>query len=252
MILEQFHLNEKVAVVTGGTKGLGKAIAIALAEAGADIVVVSRNADKRIEDDILSLGRRYFHHRADLTKRDQTRMVIPVVVEKMGGIDILVNNSGIIRKAPLVEYSEEDWDTVLEIDLTAVFVLSQTAGRIMLQKGKGKIINIASTVAFQGAMNVAGYVAAKHGVAGLTKALANEWASGGVNVNAIAPSFFVTGFTEAIHKDPERFKSIAARTPAGRWGNPADIVGAVVFLASSASDFLHGVILPVDGGWMVG
>jgi 2-deoxy-D-gluconate 3-dehydrogenase len=179
-------------------------------------------------------------------------MVIPAVVEKMGGIDILVNNSGIIRKSPIIDYSEEDWDTVLEIDLSAVFVLSQAAGRVMLQKGKGKIINIASTVAFQGAINVAGYVVAKHGVAGLTKALANEWASRGINVNAIAPSFFVTEFTEAIHKNPERFKSIAARTPAGRWGDPLDVAGAVVFLASSASDFIHGVILPVDGGWMVG
>jgi 2-deoxy-D-gluconate 3-dehydrogenase len=252
MMLEQFRLNEKIAVVTGGTKGLGKAIAVALAEAGADIVVVSRNAEEEVEDTILSLGQRYLHHSADLTQRDQTRMVIPAVVEKMGGIDILVNNSGIIRKAPIIDYSEEDWDTVLEIDLTAAFVLSQAAGRMMLQKGKGKIINIASTVALQGAINVAGYVVAKHGIAGLTKALANEWASRGINVNAVAPSFFVTEFTEAIHKNPERFKSIAARTPAGRWGDPLDVAGAVVFLASSASDFIHGVILPVDGGWMVG
>jgi 2-deoxy-D-gluconate 3-dehydrogenase len=251
-MLEQFSLDGKIAVVTGGTKGLGRAIAVALAEAGADIVVVSRNAEKEVEDTILSLGRRYFHHPTDLTKRDQTRMVIPTAVEKMGGIDILVNNSGIIRKAPIIDYSEEDWDTVLEIDLTAVFVLSQAAGRIMLQKGRGKIVNIASTVAFQGASNVVGYVVAKHGVAGLTKAFANEWAGRGINVNAIAPSFFVTAFTDAIHKNPERFQSIAARTPASRWGNPLDVTGAAVFLASSASDFIHGVILPVDGGWMVG
>ena len=251
-MLEQFSLVGKIAVVTGGTKGLGRAIAVALAEAGADIMVVSRTAEKGVEDTILSLGRRYFHHPTDLTKRDQTRMVIPTAVEKMGGIDILVNNSGIIRKAPIIDYSEEDWDTVLEIDLTAVFVLSQAAGRIMLQKGRGKIVNIASTVAFQGASNVVGYVVAKHGVAGLTKALANEWAGRGINVNAIAPSFFVTEFTDAIHKNPERFKSIAARTPAGRWGYPSEVVGAAVFLVSSASDFIHGVILPVDGGWLVG
>jgi 2-deoxy-D-gluconate 3-dehydrogenase len=252
MILEQFHLNEKIALVTGGTKGLGRAVAIALAGAGADIVVVSRNADKGIEDEILSLGRRYFHHSADLTERNQTRMVIPAIVEVMGGIDILVNNSGIIRKAPLIDYSEEDWDVVLEIDLTAAFILSQAAGRIMLKRGKGKIINIASILSFQGASNIVSYVVAKHGLVGLTKAFANEWAKRSINVNAIAPSFFITEFTEGIHKDLERFKSITARTPAGRWGDPLDVAGAVVFLASSASDFIHGVILPIDGGWMVG
>jgi len=250
MILDKFRLNGKIAVVTGGTKGIGKAIALAFAEAGADIAVVSRNPNPNIEKAILALGRRYMHHAADLTQREQTRKAIPAVVQKMRGLDILVNNAGIIRRSPAAEHPEEDWDSTLETDLTATFILSQAAGRIMLKRGKGKIINIASVLAFQGGLNVTAYVSAKHAVVGLTRALANDWASKGVNVNALAPSFFVTEFTELIQKDPERSKSITARIPAGRWGVPEDIVGAAVFLASPASDFIHGVILPVDGGWM--
>jgi len=250
MILDKFRLNRKIAVVTGGTKGIGKVITFALAEAGADIVVVSRSPHPDIEKVMLDLGRRYIHHSADFTKREQTKNVIPAVVQKMGGLDILVNNAGIIRRSPAAEHAEEDWDDTIESDLTATFILSQAAGRIMLKKGRGKIINIASVLAFQGGLNVTAYASAKHGVVGLTKALANDWASKGVNVNAIAPSFFVTTLTEAIRKDPERSKSITARTPAGRWGTPEDIAGAAVFLASPASDFIHGVVLPVDGGWM--
>jgi len=250
MILDKFRLDGKIAVVTGGTKGIGKAIAIAMAQAGADIAVVSRSTHPAIEKTILDLGRTYMHHAADLTEREQTRKVIPAVVEKMGDLDILVNNAGIIRRSPAVDHSEDDWDATLESDLTATFILSQAAGRIMLKKGEGKIINIASALSFQGGLNVVAYVSAKHGVVGLTRALANDWASKGVNVNAIAPSFFVTSLTEAIRKDPERSKSITARTPAGRWGTPEDIAGAAVFLASPASDFIHGVVLPVDGGWM--
>jgi len=250
MILDKFRLNRKIAVVTGGTKGIGKVITFALAEAGADIVVVSRSPHPDIEKVMLDLGRRYIHHSADFTKREQTKNVIPAVVQKMGGLDILVNNAGTIRRSPAAEHAEEDWDDTIESDLTATFILSQAAGRIMLKKGRGKIINIASVLAFQGGLNVTAYASAKHGVVGLTKALANDWASKGVNVNAIAPSFFVTTLTEAIRKDPERSKSITARTPAGRWGTPEDIAGAAVFLASPASDFIHGVVLPVDGGWM--
>ena len=171
-------------------------------------------------------------------------------MEGLGGVDILVNNAGIIRRSPAIEHPESDWDTTLEIDLTAAFILSQAAGQIMLKKGRGKIINVASVLAFQGGLNVAGYVSAKHGVAGLTKALANDWASKGINVNALAPSFFTTEFTEAIQNDPDRSKSITARTPAGRWGIAEDMAGAAVFLASPASDFINGVILPVDGGWL--
>ncbi len=250
MILDRFRLDGKVALVTGGTKGMGKAISVALAEAGADIAVVSRSPHQDIETSITNLGRKFLHHAADLTKRDQTKNVIPAVVEKMGDIDILVNNAGIIRRSPAVDHPERDWDETLESDLSAAFILSQGAGRIMLQKARGKIINIASVLSFQGGINVTAYVAAKHGVAGLTKALANDWAGKGVNVNALAPSFFITELTKAIREDPDRSNSITARTPAGRWGMPDDIVGAAVFLASPASDFIHGVIIPVDGGWM--
>ena len=250
MILDKFRLDGKIGVVTGGTKGIGKAIAVAFAEAGADIAVVSRSPHPDIEKVILDLGRKYIHHAADLTEREQTRNVIPAIVKRMGEVDILVNNAGIIRRSPAVEHSEDDWDSTLEIDLTATFVLCQAAGKIMLKKGEGKIINIASALAFQGGINVTAYTSAKHGVVGLTKALANDWASKGINVNALAPSFFTTEFTEAIQKDPERSKSITARTPAGRWGTPEDIAGAALFLASPASDFIHGVVLPVDGGWL--
>jgi 2-dehydro-3-deoxy-D-gluconate 5-dehydrogenase len=250
MILQKFKLPNQVAVVTGGSKGLGSAIALSLAEAGADIAVVSRSHNQKLEKDICGLGRRYCHIAADLTRRDQTREVIPAVVKKMGDVHILVNNAGIIRRAPAKDYTEDDWDATLEIDLNAAFILSQAAGRIMLKNGRGKIINVASVIAFQGGLNVAAYSVAKHGIAGLTKALANDWAKHGINVNALAPGFFATELTESLQKDPVRSRSITARIPAGRWGEPEDLAGAVVFLASAAADFIHGVVLPVDGGWM--
>jgi 2-deoxy-D-gluconate 3-dehydrogenase len=250
MILDKFRLDGQIALVTGGTKGLGKAITLAFAEAGADIALVSRNPSPELEKAVLSRGRRYCHQPADLTQREQTRRVVPAIIEKLGALDILVNNSGIIRRAPAEEYPEADWDATLEIDLTAAFILSQAAGRLMLKKGRGKIINVASVLSFQGGLNVVSYAAAKHGIAGLTKALTNHWASKGINVNGLAPSFFETELTEAVQKDPERSKSITARTPARRWGKPEDLAGAALFLASPASDFVHGVILPVDGGWM--
>jgi 2-deoxy-D-gluconate 3-dehydrogenase len=250
MILNQFRLDHQVALVTGGTKGLGRAIAIALAEVGANIAVVSRSDSPEVEQAILSLGRRYFHFPADLTRRQETGRVIPAVVETLGDVGILVNNAGIIRRSPAKDYLEHDWDATLEIDLSAAFLLSQAAGRIMLQKKRGKIINVASIISFQGGLNVAAYAAAKHGIAGLTKALANDWAVHGVNVNAIAPGFFATELTQALQNDPVRSESIKARIPAGRWGVPEDIAGAAVFLAAPASDFVHGAILPVDGGWM--
>jgi len=249
MILEEFRLHGKIALVTGGTKGLGRGIAIALAEAGADIAVVSRYPNNETERDILALGRRYFHYPADLTVREQTRKVIPAVVEGLGDIDILVNNSGIVRSAPALDYSEEDWDATLEIDLTAPFFLSQAACRIMIKRGKGKIINIASVLSFQGGSNVA-YAVSKHGVVGLTRALANTWASKGVNVNAIAPGWFVTDLNASLRKDTIRYESMTKRIPAGRWGASREIAGAAVYLASPASDFVHGEILIVDGGWM--
>jgi 2-deoxy-D-gluconate 3-dehydrogenase len=250
MILNQFRLDNQVAVITGGTRGLGKAIAIALAEIGADIAVVSRSDNLELKETISGLGRKYYHHAADLTQRQETRNVIPTVVKTLGDVGVLVNNAGIIRRAPAKDYLESDWDATLEIDLTAAFLLSQAAGRIMLQKKRGKIINIASIISFQGGLNVAAYAAAKHGLAGLTKALANDWAGHGVNVNAIAPGFFATELTEALQNDPIRSESIKGRTPARRWGSPQDLAGAAVFLATPASDFVHGVILPIDGGWM--
>ncbi|UCF90892.1 MAG: SDR family oxidoreductase [Desulfobacterales bacterium] len=250
MILDKFRIDRQVAVVTGGTQGLGRAIAEALAEAGADIAAVSRRSNPELEHTVRSLGRNYYHHAADLTQRAQSRRVIPAVVEKLGDVNILVNNAGIIRRAPAKDYSESDWDATLEIDLNAAFILSQAAGHLMLAQGKGKIINIASVISFQGGLNVSAYAAAKHGIAGLTKALANDWAKHGINVNALAPGFFSTELTEALQKDPQRSESITGRTPAGRWGSPADLAGAAVFLASPASDFVHGVIIPVDGGWM--
>ena len=250
MILDKFRIDGQVAVVTGGTKGIGKATAAALAEAGADIAVVSRSPHPDVEKAVLALGRRYMHHAADLTNRGHIKKVIPAVLEKMGDINILVNNASICPRAPAVEYSEGDWDATMEIDLTASFLLSQAAGRTMLKNGRGKIINIASVLAFQGGINIVAYAASKHGVAGLTKALANDWASKGVNVNALAPSYISTELIEPLMKDPVRSKSILARIPAGRWGTPEDISGATVFLASPASDFVNGVVLSVDGGWM--
>jgi 2-deoxy-D-gluconate 3-dehydrogenase len=250
MILDQFRIDGQVAMVTGGTKGIGRAIAEALAEAGADVAVVSRTANPDVQKRITSLGHRYMHHAADLTKRDETRAVIPAVLEAMGSIDILVNNAGLIRRSSAVNYSEADWDATIETDLTATFIISQAAGKIMLNKGKGKIINIASVLSFQGGINVVAYAASKHGIVGITRAFANDWAHKGINVNAIAPGWFSTDLTDALQKDPERSKSIIGRTPAGRWGKPADIAGAAVFLASPASDFIHGVVLPADGGWM--
>ncbi len=251
MILEEFRLDREIALVTGGTRGLGRAIATALAEAGADIAVVSRYPVHETEKDIVALGRRYFHYPADLTIREQTRKVIPAVVEAMGDIHILVNNSGIVRSAPAIDYSEVDWDATLEIDLTAPFLLSQAACRIMARKGKGKIINIASVLSFRGASNAA-YAASKHGVVGLTKSLAYNWAGKGINVNAVAPGWFATEFNAALRKEVSRYESITQRIPAGRWGAPKDIAGAAVFLASSASDFVNGEILVVDGGWLTG
>jgi 2-deoxy-D-gluconate 3-dehydrogenase len=250
MILEKFRIDHQVAVITGGTRGIGRAVAVGLAEAGAHIAAVSRTPNPELEKIILALGRRYLHLSCDLTQREQTRKVITKVVEKMGEIHILVNNSGLVRQTPAAEFPEEDWDKTLEINLTAPFLLSQAAGLRMLAKGKGKIINILSIMAFQGGANVA-YTSSKHGLAGLTRHLANAWAGGGVNVNAIAPGWVATEFTVPVRKDPERSKVIDARIPAGRWGIPEDIAGAALYLASPASDWLHGAILPVDGGWLV-
>lgn len=234
MILDSFRLDGRVAVVTGGNRGIGRAAAGALREAGADVVVLSRTEPAD--------GFRWIP--ADLADLD------PAVLDGLARIDILVNNAGIIRRADAVAFSEADWHDVLTVDLDAVFRLSQAAGKVMLAQGRGSIINIASMLSFQGGIRVPAYAAAKHGVVGLTKALANEWAAGGVNVNAIAPGYIATGNTAALRADPERDAAIVDRIPAGRWGTPEDLAGTVVFLASDAARYLHGAVIPVDGGWL--
>ncbi|MGA2401815.1 MAG: SDR family oxidoreductase [Syntrophobacteraceae bacterium] len=248
--MERFRVDGRVALITGGTKGIGRALALALAEAGADVAVVSRKPEKEVETSVQTLGRRYMHHQADLTRRDETRLVVPAVKKALGSVDILVNNAGVIHRSPAADYGETEWNATIEVDLSAAFILSQAAGRLMLEKGRGKIVNICSALAFQGGVNVVAYAAAKHGMAGLTRALASEWAARGVNVNAIAPGYIATELTEPLQRDLQRSKALMDRTPAGRWGHPDDLAGAVVFLASPASDFVHGAILPIDGGWL--
>jgi 2-dehydro-3-deoxy-D-gluconate 5-dehydrogenase len=251
MILDRFRLDDQVAVVTGGTRGIGKGIALGFAQAGAHVAVVSRKPAPDIQEAVENLGRRYLHLSVDLTSREQTCGVVSAVCEAMGDIHILVNNSGIIPRSPADQFPESDWDATLEIDLTAAFILSRDAGQRMLNRGSGKIINIASVLAFQGGLYVAAYAAAKHGVTGLTKSLANEWAEKGINVNAIAPGYFTTDLTAALQNDPDRSGAILGRIPANRWGDPdTDIAGAAVFLASAASDYIHGSVVTVDGGWL--
>ncbi|GAB4428412.1 MAG: 2-dehydro-3-deoxy-D-gluconate 5-dehydrogenase KduD [Chloroflexi bacterium OHK40] len=251
MSLDLFRLDGQVALVTGGDKGLGRGIAVALAQAGADVAVVSRSGQ---HDDTLeaihAAGRRGLGLVADLSSTAPVAELVAETLARLGRLDILVNNAGIIRRAPAAEYAWEDWRAVLDVNLDAVWALCQAAGRPMLAQGYGKIINVASLLAFQGGIRVPAYAAAKHAVAGLTKALANEWAGRGVHVNAIAPGYMVTDNTRALRDDPERVRQILERIPAGRWGTPVDLAGAAVFLASSASDYVHGHVLVVDGGWL--
>ena len=250
MIMDKFKLDGQVAVITGASRGMGQAIALGLAEAGADIVAVSRRPNPELESVVLGMGRRFLHVAADLTQREQTKKVIPAALEAMGDVNILVNNAGIIKRAPALDYSEKDWDDTIEIDLNSAFILSQAAAKCMMKSGRGKIISVASVLGFQGGMNVIAYATAKHGIVGLTKALANDWAKYRINVNAIAPSYIETELTSALQEDRARYESIKSRTPAGRWGQPDDLCGAVLFLASQASDYVHGITMPVDGGWL--
>ncbi len=251
MILESFKLDGKVALVTGASAGLGAAIAVALAEAGADVACHgnSRAPDATCET-IKGLGRRALAVRGNLQNRVVPRELVDTTIRELGQMDILINNAGMIRRAPATDYSEEDWSTVIEVNLSALFRLSQLAGRHMIERGHGKIVNIASLLSFQGGLTVPAYAASKGGVAQLTKALANEWAAKGVNVNAIAPGYMRTDNTLALQQDETRNRQILERIPAGRWGESADLAGAAVFLSSAASDYLHGHILTVDGGWM--
>jgi 2-deoxy-D-gluconate 3-dehydrogenase len=257
MILEKFRLEGRNALVTGSRSGLGAAMAIALAQAGANVVVHGskcRGSSDTETDEVCAAvkatGRKAVRAIADLSDPKSAGELVSLAVAQLGSVDILVNNAGTIRRAPAVDYSEKDWADVLGVNLDAVFRLSQLAGRHMIEQGGGKIINIASMLSFQGGVLVPAYAASKGAVAQLTKALANEWASKGVNVNAIAPGYMETQNTAQLRADPVRSRAILDRIPAGRWGAPEDVVGAAVFLASPASDYIHGHVLAVDGGWL--
>lgn len=251
MILDQFKLDGKTAFVTGASAGLGAAIAVALAEAGANVVCHgnSRSPEKTCQA-IENLGKKAFGVVGDLSNTETPKEIFEEALKNFEQIDILVNNAGTIRRSPAVDFSEEDWMTVLEVNLSSVFRLSQLAGRQMIENGGGKIINIASLLSFQGGVTVPSYAASKGGVAQLTKALANEWAKHNINVNAIAPGYMQTDNTAALRADETRNRQILERIPAGRWGEAEDLAGAAVFLSSSASDYLQGHILAVDGGWL--
>jgi 2-deoxy-D-gluconate 3-dehydrogenase len=251
MILDKFKLDGQVALVTGASAGLGQAIAVALAEAGAHVACHgnTRAPDATCEA-VTKLGRTAVAVTGDLSDRQAPRVLIEETTRQFGRLDILVNNAGTIRRAPAIDYSEDDWNTVIQVNLSSVFRLSQLAGRHMIEQGRGKILNIASLLSFQGGITVPAYAASKGGVAQLTKALANEWAAKGINVNAIAPGYMRTDNTSALQKDATRNRQILERIPAGRWGEPGDLAGAAVFLCSAASDYIHGHVLVVDGGWM--
>ena len=250
--MDFFSLKGKVAIVTGGNTGLGQAYVVALAKAGADLFVVTYD---RTWDETRAMveaeGRKIEFFQADLTDRAQIDKVISACVETYGKIDILVNNAGTIRRAPLLEYKDEDWKAVMDINLNSVYFLSQAAAKVMVTQGSGKIINIASMLSFQGGKFVPPYTASKHGVAGITKAFANELAAHNIQINAIAPGYIKTANTAPIRADEKRNAEILSRIPADRWADPFDLMGAVVFLASKASDYVNGHILAVDGGWLV-
>ncbi|WP_239618669.1 2-dehydro-3-deoxy-D-gluconate 5-dehydrogenase KduD [Cohnella mopanensis] len=246
-----FDLTGKTAIVTGAGRGLGQAIATGLAEAGANLVLVTnRTSAEGTKAKVEALGSKARIVQVDVADRSKLPSILDAAIETFGGLDILVNNAGIIRRTPAVEHAYSDWQEVLDVNLNSVFVLCQLAGELMIEQGYGKIINIASMLSFQGGINVPGYTASKHAVAGLTKALANEWASKGVQVNAIAPGYMATDNTEALRNDPARSRQILDRIPAGRWGTDEDMIGPAIFLASGASDYMNGHVLCVDGGWM--
>ncbi len=246
-----FSLGGKVALVTGANTGLGQGIAIALAQAGADIVAVSRASAADTQRCVQDVGRRFHAIRAELGDSKLCAPLIAQAVAAAGQIDVLVNNAGIIRRSDALEFTEEDWDAALDVNLKTPFFLAQAAAQSMLRSGRGgKIINIVSMLSFQGGIRTASYTASKSGLAGITRLLANEWAARGINVNAIAPGYFETNNTTALRADETRNRDILARIPAARWGTPADLGGAAVFLASAASDYVHGTVLPVDGGWL--
>jgi 2-deoxy-D-gluconate 3-dehydrogenase len=245
-------LDGKNAAVTGSSRGLGAAIAVALAEAGANVACHGTTSEgKGISEKVEKLGRRSLYIAGDIAKEEVRSELVQAAIKEFGSIDILVNNAGMIRRAPAVEYSQDYWNEIIAVNLSAVFRLSQLTAQDMLKReAKGKIVNIASLLSFQGGILVPAYAAAKGGVAQLTKALANEWAGRGISVNAIAPGYMATDNTTALRNDPVRGRQILERIPAGRWGDPTDIAGATVFLCSTASDYVHGHVLAVDGGWL--
>ncbi|MGN6554208.1 MAG: 2-dehydro-3-deoxy-D-gluconate 5-dehydrogenase KduD [Verrucomicrobiota bacterium] len=251
MILDKFKLNGKVALVTGASRGLGQSMAIGLAEAGADVALVASTSTDETAARIRALGRRACQIQANLLESESVSRIVEATVNELGRIDILVNNAGTIRRAPLLEFTEKDWDDVIQINQKSLFFLSQAVAKQMVKQGHGgKIINIASMLSYQGGIRVPSYTASKSAVMGLTRILANELAAHGINVNAIAPGYMETDNTAALRADEKRNAEILARIPAGRWGSPEDMQGAVVFLASAASDYMQGYTVAVDGGWL--
>jgi len=251
MILDQFKLDGKVAIVTGSAQGLGQGIALGLAEAGADVALVDILDMSETQQHIESLGRRCATIPADLTDSSCIPTIVDTTVRELGGIDILFNNAGIIRRAPITEFTEKDWDDVMNINIRTLFFLSQAVGKVMIEQGRGgKIINTASMLSFQGGILVPSYTASKSAVMGLTRLLANEFGAHDINVNAIAPGYMATENTRALREDPARNKAILDRIPAGRWGTPQDLQGVAVFLASAASQYMQGYTIAVDGGWL--
>ncbi|EPF2242246.1 2-dehydro-3-deoxy-D-gluconate 5-dehydrogenase KduD [Citrobacter werkmanii] len=251
MIQDAFRLAGKVAIVTGCDTGLGQGMALALAEAGCDVVGVNRKIPHETAEKNNALGRRFMAIQADLSQQEALASIVTRTVAAFGRVDILVNNAGTIRRQDALDFSEKDWDDVMNLNLKSVFFLSQAVARQFVVQGNGgKIINIASMLSFQGGIRVPSYTASKSGVLGITRLLANEWAAQGINVNAIAPGYMATNNTQQLREDSERNQEIIDRIPAGRWGKPDDLKGPVVFLASSASDYIHGYTLAVDGGWL--
>jgi len=251
MILDEFKLNGKVAIVTGSARGLGQAMAIGLAEAGADVALVDILDMSETKSKVEKLSRKCITITADLSKKNSVDTIVKQTVEQLGGIDILFNNAGIIRRVPLTKFSEKDWDDVMNINIRTLFFLSQAVAKVMIEQGRGgKIVNTASLLSFQGGILVPSYTASKSAVMGLTRLLANELAPYNINVNAIAPGYMATDNTKALREDPVRNKAILKRIPAGRWGRPEDLQGIAVFLASPASDYMQGYTVAVDGGWL--
>ena len=251
MILDMFSLKGKVAVVTGANTGLGQGMAQALAEAGAKVALVGRSPMDDTSAKIAAIGGETYAIKADLADTSVCQSIVDDTVKHFGALDILVNNAGIIRRADSIDFTEQDWDDVMNVNLKSLFFLSQAAARQFLKQGRGgKIVNIASLLSYQGGIRVPSYTSAKSGILGLTRLLANEWAGKGICVNGIAPGYMVTNNTEALRNDQDRYKAILDRIPAGRWGNPDDLAGAAVFLASPASDYMHGFTIAVDGGWL--